>query len=334
MLPAIPPYYHPTTVCLVDDSLDFSRRLREEIPPQINLKTFLTPEDALEFINRPHPRPALADRCFENTGGVIHLVPTVLEQEIKHPDRFERISVVLVDYAMPTMNGLEFCARVADKDIRRVLLPPTKDEKAAVDAFNRGLIEHYLPKSALAQSAGITPYIRDQQAFYFRQYLKRLTRGLGLPPPLFLHDAKFYEYFQALLNENAIVEYFFVTDPNGFLLLTAYGTIKQVIIEEATASDIDNKIAILEAFTAPDDLINQCKQREALVFFFEHPEDYLGNEPFPWHDVVFPAERIEGQTNWLCAVIENPPTDIDFDAEQSCYDEFLEQRQRREQAPG
>ena len=126
----------------------------------------MSPDEALDIVNIPHPRPPLADLCFFQEGNLIRLDLNVLEQEIKHIDRFKRISAMLVNYAMPTMNGLEFCAQLTDRDVRRVLLTGVADEKTAVQAFDAGLIDHYLPKAKLSSPGGVVPYILDQQQRY------------------------------------------------------------------------------------------------------------------------------------------------------------------------
>ena len=127
MAAALPPYYHPTTVCFVDDNYSFLRSIGMDLPDDWPYISFLQPEDALAVINQPEPTPPLAERCFsmdnsDPSAPLIHMDLPALEQEIKLVDRFRRVSVLLVDYAMPTMNGLEFCEQVANQDIKKALL--------------------------------------------------------------------------------------------------------------------------------------------------------------------------------------------------------------------
>ena len=164
----IAPYFHPTTIVAVDDNQRFLESIAVGLPDDIRFFAFLSAEEALEQINQPHPSMSLADRCFTKHGMTVNLDLNVIEQEIKHIDRFERVSVVLVDYAMPTMNGLEFCARVNDPDVKRILLTGVADEKTAVHAFNEGLIDLYLPKKDLNSYEGVIPYIESLQEAYFQ----------------------------------------------------------------------------------------------------------------------------------------------------------------------
>ena len=144
------PYFHPTTVCFVDDNESFLNSLDLELPTDWAYRTFVDPVEALAFLNETPPRVPLAERCFsadEGNHSVIHVDLNLIEQEINYCERFRRISVVIVDYSMPSINGLDFCAQLIDPHIRKVMLTGVADEKIAVQAFNAGLIHRFIPKN-------------------------------------------------------------------------------------------------------------------------------------------------------------------------------------------
>ena len=60
----LPLYYHSTAVCFVDDNYSFSQSLSLTIPEDMHLTTFLSPDEALDIVNVPHPRRPLADPFF------------------------------------------------------------------------------------------------------------------------------------------------------------------------------------------------------------------------------------------------------------------------------
>lgn len=319
----LPLYYHPTAVCFVDDNYSFSQSLLLTIPEDMHLTTFLSPDEALDIVNIPHPRRPLADLCFSQEGNLIRLDLNVLEQEIKHIDRFKRISVMLIDYAMPTMNDLDFCAQLTDRNVRRVLLTGVADEKTAVLAFNAGLIDHYLPKAKLSSPGGVMPYILDQQQRYFQSYQSRLTKALGIAPPDFTQDPAFCEYFYKLIDDNAIAEYFLVTHPAGYLCLTKQGKSKQLVVQGSEAKA--HNLRIMEEFSAPAELTEKIRRDDALVYFFEHPAGYSGDDQFPWDEATFPASVITGRDRYLCCLVQERPADIDFEPTESSYQKHLQQ---------
>ena len=60
---SLPPYFHPTTVCLVDDNESFLRSLSLEIPENLAFRGFTDPQVALDLVNRKLSLPPLVDRC-------------------------------------------------------------------------------------------------------------------------------------------------------------------------------------------------------------------------------------------------------------------------------
>ena len=55
-----------------------------------------------------------------------------------HPD------VAVMDVAMPELNGMEFCRRITDPSIRKIVLTGKADEHVAVKSFNEGLIDRFI----------------------------------------------------------------------------------------------------------------------------------------------------------------------------------------------
>ncbi len=325
---ALPAYYHPTTVCFVDDNHSFLRSLSIDMPDDLPYISFLTPEEALEEVNQPQPLPPLAERCFSmdisSREPVVEFNMGALEQEIKQISRFQRLSVLLVDYAMPTMDGLEFCAEVRDRDVQIALLTGVADEKTAVAAFNAGLIDRYIPKSALSTRPGLMPHLESLKNAYFSQFSARLNDILALDPPRFMTEAAFADRFGQIVAEQRIVEYYLTRDPWGYLMLRADGSLVRLVVvspEEQAAH-----IAIAHAHDAPPDIQADLVSGSLLLQGYEHPEDYLGHEPYPWKENVLPAERVTGNVVWLVGIDEAPPMDIDFDPAQSSFNKFLQQR--------
>ena len=62
--------------------------------------------------------------------------------------RGDLVAVILADYRMPVMNGIEFLERAMDiwPGARRVLLTAYADTDAAIDAINVVDLDHYLLK--------------------------------------------------------------------------------------------------------------------------------------------------------------------------------------------
>jgi CheY-like chemotaxis protein len=321
------PYSHPTTIVLIDDNEAFLRSLTLEMPATMACHGFTSPEAALEFLNAPIDLAPLVDRCFtldRSRAGraLINLDLGVIEQEINYLQRFRRVSVVLVDYAMPAVNGLQFCERMHDRYARRALLTGVADEKLAVEAFNAGLIHRFIPKHKATAVDAVIAFIAELEREYFTHYLSRLTTALAIDPPAFLVDPAIAVLMQRLIQQERIVEYYMVDEPPGFLMLRSNGSVIRMLLldDEAHRAQID----FARRFDAPDDIRRGIEAGEvAGLFSGESPADYFGDEPYPWHEKVVPAKRLPGNRNWLVALARDAATDVDFDPARSSYDTYL-----------
>ncbi len=134
------PYFHPSTVVFLDDNHQFLNDLELRLPGLMPYILHEDPSAALAEVNRCAAAPTLANRCFsrlENEpdtwrDSTIEFDVRLIEEEVNSVERFHRTSLVVVDYAMPAMNGLEFCGRITDPYVKKLLLTGAADEKLAV----------------------------------------------------------------------------------------------------------------------------------------------------------------------------------------------------------
>lgn len=331
MLHPFLPYYHPTTICFVDDNHAYIDSLIANAPSDWSVLAFTSPEEALQVINQPEELEPLAERCFsidttDPQRPVVRLHVNALEQEIKSVQRYSRISAVLIDYAMPTMDGLEFCAQIADKRIRRGLLTGVADEKAAVAAFNKGLINRYIPKQDIDSIEQITPHVQRMQRDYFAKLTERISSSLSLHPPAILAEPELRPVFDEIVRKQKVVEYYLAYDPDGYLMMRADGTLLRLVI--INAAQLGEQVNLAEQYDAPGRLLRRLRKGKSILYLYDHPRDYLGHERYPWEEVTLRAQRIDAQNTWYLGIAENPPADIDFNPAECSYNHYLASRQR------
>ena len=315
------PYYHPTTVGFIDDNARFIDSLAAKAPDTITTKVFYTPEEALEWANSLRPKPPLAHNCFTIEDDIVRFDATALEQEIKQPERFERLSVFVVDYAMPTMNGVDFCAELQDRDIRCLLLTGLADERIAVAAFNRSLIHRYVTKAMLDNLSDVYIHVRDLEEQYFAEYGQRLSVSLATTHEDFAWMHEIDDFLTDLKQRLSAVEYYLVDKPRGYLLLDRDGNSTRMIVlsDDEIAAEIDYCMSL----GAPVNFRTDAAKNHQLPYLMEDPRDYLGEDEFPWHETLHRFEQVGG---WNIAVVSNPPADIDFDPKISSYTAFKDHR--------
>lgn len=326
---ALAPYHHPTTVVFIDDNESFLRTLDLELPGGWACKTFTDPQIALDFVQRQPNVPPLMDRCFSMqrrspSEALIRLDLNLIEQEINHRDRFARVSVVVVDYAMPVINGLEFCAALTDPLLRKAMLTGVADEKIAVEAFNAGLIHRFIPKQNNTGINVILGFVDDLQQEYFSQYTARLKSTLAIDPPKFLTEPAIATYVEALMEREGLIEYYLVDDPPGLILLQANGKIWRLVA--LNEEEMRRQAQYAAEHKAPEPILSAMKKGAKLgLFVGDSPENYFGDEHFPWQETVQDAQRLQGagNKNWYLALWRDTPPDIDFDPARSSYNAYL-----------
>jgi len=319
-------YCHPTTVIFIDDNQLFLRGLDVELPNPQPIVLHHDPFRALDAVNATLATPTLADRVFDHrehsaddASALLHLDLSLIEQEITHADRFRRVSAAIVDYAMPSMDGLEFCRGMTNPDVLKVLLTGVADEKLAVAAFNEGLIDMFVPKQDAVGAPAILSMIERLEQRYFRRIQDRLRHAIADSLPGFLDDPQFEAYFRGLIDKYGIVEYYLVGQPPGFLMLDRAGTLRRLLV--ADSSQLEAQTRYAERHGAPSGIREQLRSGATIGCFYEPVETFFDEADFPWQEYMFAARPVSALHH--AAVMESPPVDIDYDPSLSSLDAFM-----------
>ncbi len=326
---SILPYAHPTTVILVDDNELFLRTLDLRMPGDMAYLLYHDPRQALTRINERPILSPIPNRCAEPPtatlhwpGSIMRLDLNLIEQEIHQTERFRRVSVVVADYAMPAMTGLEFCAQIVDPGVKKILMTGTADETVAVRAFNEGVIHHYVPKSRTTTLDAVVDGARQLQREYFLDQQRAIQETLLLDPPPLLEDPAVIEYFAAERKKHRIVEHYLVGDPPGFICVSARGALSRFLILSNT--EVTQQVDYAARQGAPLDVVQAIARRTRIGYFFDGAENY-SDEPYPWHACLYAPTRLQGKQEWWVALITDTPIDIDFNPEDSSFQTYLDE---------
>jgi CheY-like chemotaxis protein len=145
-----PLFRRPGTIVFLDDDPDYLEMLALVLPRHWYVKLFLRPAECINYLKQEPPFWEAdawnQQQIIENWRGGKPLIPQILGYWSKYTERFALTRVCVVDYSMPGMDGLQALAELADWPGSRVLLTGQADEQVAVRAFNRGLIDQFIPK--------------------------------------------------------------------------------------------------------------------------------------------------------------------------------------------
>ena len=307
----IRPFYYPTTVAIVDDSPDFLANLSLNLDPMLAFRIFNSPAETLASLTGEHASTPGPERFFsvyqhreEHSFDhhVIDLNVARIHREVFNDKRFERYSVVVVDYDMPEIGGLEFCRRIEHSPVRKVLLTGKADEKVAVQAFNEGIIDRFVLKQDPDATALLQETIREMQEDYFQGIERMMEDALNIGPLHFLRDPFFAELFRKICADLKIVEFYLCTSPDGILLLDGEGAITLLLVCNDEAMRMHYEVAFDNA--APAALLDELIKGNVVPYFWRSRGLY-SRQYFDWRSYVHPAQDCNGLQRYRYALVKD-----------------------------
>ena len=334
----IPAFYFPTTTLIVDDSREFLSRFSKGLDSNLAHILCTSPRDALRAIQTTPNSDYIINRCFseyiENAGYPLtaHTVAVDISeiyQTIYHAQRFSEISVVIVDSAMPGMNGFEFCECINNRAIKKILLADGYQERLAINAFNTNTIDLYLNKNDPFLTKKISQYIKSLQNNYFQIKSSPLNEMLAYSSAQCLLDDKFAQFFKILCAEQHIVEYYLIENTGSFLLVNAEGILSCLIVK--SRQDLCLHYELAADNDAPRSILEQLENGQSVPYCWPIHDFYqFDNESWPLR--LYPAEKLQGNDLYYYALIKVPFSQgIEFDKIQP-YSNYLKQLAHQQQS--
>ncbi|MRW83280.1 response regulator [Pseudoduganella sp. FT26W] len=324
----LPVYAHPTLTILIDDSDSFLRSLSFQLDPMLANKTFHDTSEALQWLRASAPDSTVplhvnfdmqnlpADQC--NVALDLERIYRIAEQG----ERFAVPSVLVVDYSMPQMNGLEFCEQVAHLPCKKILFTGAADEKVAVSAFNRGLIDRYIKKSDDHALDILEMEIATLQENYFDHRSDTLREMVALHDYRFLTDPAFTEVVRELKRTLGFVEHYIFPNPTGILFLDQHGKATLMMVE--TEQGMYAQYEVARDSDAPRSLLHALLERRVLTFFSDPFGDgmYTSRMSENWHRYSAAPRICQGKENYYWALFDLPGHY--FDQRPVTYGQFLQ----------
>lgn len=236
MNPTFPLFHRSGSTVFVDDDPDYLEMLGMVMPSHWQVELYSRPG---LFLERMADEPA---RWEADAAVQLHMIdrarqghfmaPQVLRYWAENPARYQLIKTCVIDYAMPGINGLQVLNALLDWPGSRVLLTGQADEQVAIDAFNRGLIDQYIPKHADDISTQLIGKLRTlHQAAHAR--LNGQWRGtLSSRQYAWLQMPSVMETLRGHSDRHWI-EHVVLSDPFGLLAMDADGRCHWLQLEPA-----------------------------------------------------------------------------------------------------
>lgn len=300
------PFFYPTQVILIDDNYQTLQGLKNSLGQgMITCKAFDNPFTALEYINDVSNN--LPSQHAAQTGK--SLLDGNMEsfyEEIYSPTRFQQISIIITDYDMPGMNGLELCQNVTSQHIQKIILTGAATEKVAVEAFNAKTIDYFIQKNDAEVIQKLKDLIYQCQEKYFRSITHNLLNIISYEnaPGLNIDDPIFIEFFQKLLKDKKICEYYLLDVYGNTLFLTADGKVSALFV-------FDQRLLIGQEELIPgtkitEELVQEFLNNKKAICHYDF-KDHPAYNPTDWETLLYPLFPLEGIENYFWAYVDSIP---------------------------
>lgn len=273
--PEINLFQHPTTTVYIDDSTAFLYSITLGVDHQPH-RAFSDPFAGLDYLNQFNrvydashfPTNESSDSKHQRLGPFFG---QLANYKLHDEKRYAEPSVVVVDYSMPQLNGLDLCSRLTNPYIKKVLLTGVADEKVAIKALNTEVIDFYINKSEPALSEELFRIIAHLRDRYFQQIHgwtldSRLHGNLA-----YLYNADFADYFEDVCEQLDIVEHYPLEQPWGLVIISRTGEKYLFLVEEGKAASANNSIVQPATITINEPSISLTCSVQATNIFEDIP---------------------------------------------------------------
>lgn len=320
--------YHPTTAVFVDDSESFLENMALQLDPKIPYKAYQKPKEALEYLQSESPAAPLskfisredADDVPESGTYSVQYQFSNLHKEIYNPDRFKEVSVAVIDYAMPNINGLELCRALRDTPMKTILLTGAADHAVAVQAFNEGIIDKFIFKGEKNSGKIVSDAIFELQKSYFKDRSNALLDALKVEPSSCFKDPAYCALFEKVFKETRASDCYLLEPSGSFLFMAANGAPTWLLVK--SRDELQEYLAQAEEENTPEHVINALSSG-AQIPFFTNFADYARAVNGAWEQYMHPASNWQGLNKYFYAILKELPYFGLANDKISCFQDYL-----------
>ncbi len=239
-----PLYRRPGGVIFLDDDPDYLQMLAEVMPAGWYVRLLMSPLSCIEVLVA---ETALQEADAWQQQDIIKrwrdgapLIAGILNYWQQGASaRFGLTEVCVVDYAMPAMSGLQVVGELQAWPGARVLLTGRVEEQLAISAFNRGLIDKFVPKQVSDLRLRLTEAIGSLLERPRERYQQIWRATLSREQHAWLGDATLAAQLRALAEREGWIEHVVIGAPFGVLGLDRDGCASWLQLEsEASLSEL------------------------------------------------------------------------------------------------
>lgn len=302
--------YYPTTIVAIDDDADFLKTTTQHLEVT-DCIAYSSPKKALTSLKNQHAFQRIQARILKTTAvpEESHSLPDdyallvnmrKLHEEIYSDERFNDVSVLIVDYYMDDISGIDFCESLAEHPAKKILLTGGRDkEKIAIEAFNKGIIHRFINKADPNFVSQLRQAVTTLKEAYFRDLTLTLLPYLSSSGTI-LQNPVYINLVKNLQEQFKTIEHYLLDISGSSLFLDAKATPHWLVIKNET--ELNNYKKIAQEQDIDSGFIRALNQNQKIPFFFLD-EDYQ-HAVNKWDKFLYTAHPLPGIKNFYYAIIE------------------------------
>ena len=230
---AFPLVQLPQRVVFVDDNAAWLQAMRLYVATGERRLFFDQAAQALSVLQRGQAAwDSLRDLLHAYASGErSQLLAGVAAGYFNQGARFRLNTVIVLDYAMPGMNGMELAHRLRDVAGAKLLLTGEAGPGLAVEAFNADLIHAYRPKARCSEALALERVLNDMHQRTCHDFGAVLEAGAAREQLQLLRDPHVAAALWARSQALGWVEHVVIAEPFGILGLARSGTLQWLQLE-------------------------------------------------------------------------------------------------------
>jgi len=306
----LPIFYHTSTLITVDDDDLILKSLALLFKNRFMVMPFHQPKECIKFFDSyrsPLSKTTLLQSCTEHEQydspyrSFINFDMTQLHLENNKHERKNEISVMIVDYNMPGMNGIELCKILRTIPVKKILLTGEASLNEAVAAFNDKVIDCFIRKDSPSLAHQIQHYVKNLSLQYYREQTNALCSHLEANGMIPLSDPIFAQHFSEWCASESIQEYTLI-DRNGSLMAMNNDDQASYFIVH-TDQSLDAFLELNDDVNDAEPFLQDIKQRK-LIPFFGTGKECWEFQPNEWQPYLYPPTVLNGREKYYWAIVK------------------------------
>lgn len=250
----IPFFYHPTAAIFIDDQELFIHSTLAIVDNLTNCRSFLDPKEALKYIKAVDIGALFLENFnhLDDKGEVL-ITQKELTNYLSDLQRFVLESTLVVDYAMPKLNGLELCEEIEGQAFKKIMLTGEASSDIAIKALNHHIIDRFIHKNNPQVFEDLNQALLELRMQFFDELSHEVLATRKLPA--FLYTQAFGDFFAQIFQKYNGVEYYLINTLGDFLVIDDEGHTTWICVRDEAGQTFTRNFLTTQYKKKPNDEI-------------------------------------------------------------------------------